>query len=150
MKNFIFFGLIILLFLSLSCVNPKKIACVQRQYLPKVVSNLYIGMPEKKLKKIRGIGHLAVTKNSNLTIIKEELKNDSIPIIQYQFGKDKKLYEIIVEYSPEISAFDIFKNGLGEPNNGNEWQFFLNNNLILKIWIYQNRLCIADNKHFSK
>jgi hypothetical protein len=146
------FHFLIILFASafiFSCSETAKLKKQQKSFIPEVISGIYIGMPLKDVKEARGMVHLSVVENDLLTRVKEEYDKDSISLIQYQFGKDKKLYEVIIEYVPELDADSVFVNKYGEFNNGKEWLFTLNKKLKLKIWIYQNRLCIADSKHFK-
>jgi hypothetical protein len=139
---------IFIVFIS-SCTNTAKLRKLQEKFLPDAVSNTYIGMPLKDLRKTRGINNLSVNEGKTLTVIKEEYTKDNIVLIQYQFGKNKLLYEIIIEYIPEFDTKAVFKEKYGEPNNVKEWLFILGKDMKLKIWIYQNRLCIADSKHFN-
>jgi len=132
-----------------SCSQTEKIKKGQKSFIPEVVSNLYIGMPLSDFKEARGIRNLSVVEGKIITIAKEEYVKDSVSLLQYQFAGDKKLYEIIVEYVPECDAKARFKLKYGEPNNGKEWLFVISKKLKLKIWIYQNRLCIADSKQFN-
>ena len=106
-------------------------------------------MPLEDLKTARGMNNLYVVDNKDLTILKEEYTKDSISLIQYQFGKDKLLYEIIIEYVEGFKTATTYAAKYGEANNGKEWLFTLNKNMKLKIWVYSNRLCIADSKHFK-
>ncbi len=149
LKQFYF---LIFLFASaflFSCSQTEKLKKSQKSFIPDVVSNLYIGMPFNDFKEARGIKNLSVIEGNIVTIAKEEYSGDSISLMQYQFAKDKKLYEIIIEYVPEYDAKAAFRLKYGEPNNGKEWLFTLTKNLKLKIWIYQNRLCIADSRKFN-
>jgi hypothetical protein len=132
-----------------ACSGSAKLKKQQKSFIPEVLSGIYIGMPLSDVKTARGMTHLSVVENDILTRVKEEYSKDSISMIQYQFGKDKKLYEMIIEYVPEFDADSVFTAKYGAYNNGKEWLFTLDKKLKLKIWIYQNRLCIADSKHFK-
>jgi hypothetical protein len=132
-----------------SCSGTAKLKKQQKSFIPEVLPGIYIGMPLNDVKAARGMTNLSVVENDMLTRIKEDYSKDSISLIQYQFGKDKKLYELIIEYVPELDADSVFTAKYGAFNNGKEWIFTLNKKLKLKIWIYQNRLCIADSKHFK-
>lgn len=151
MKTKIYFCLITLSFLAFlyACKDTEKLKKLQKSFIPDVVSNIYIGMPLEDLKTVRGMNHLYVVDNKDLTILKEEYTRDSISLIQYQFGKDKLLYEIIIEYVADFNAATTYAAKYGDVNNGKEWLFTLNKKMKLKIWVYQNRLCIADSKHFN-
>jgi hypothetical protein len=134
-----------------SCSETAKLKKLQKNFIPEIISNIYIGMPLKDVKEARGVKNLYVIENDIMTTVKEEYETakDSISLIQYQFGKDKKLYEVIIEYVTDYNTTKVYKLKYGDPNNGKEWLFTLNKNVKLKIWIYQNRLCIADSKHFK-
>jgi len=131
-----------------SCSETSKLKKQQINYIPNTLSNVYIGMPLKKFEAVRRIENLSVNEGNDLTIAKENYSRDSITFIQYQFDKSKKLYEIIIEYTHEFNTETMYKQKLGKYNGDKEWLFKLNDNLKLKIWIFQNRLCIADSKHF--
>jgi hypothetical protein len=122
---------------------------LQKSFIPDVVSNVYIGMSLKQLKEARGLVNLSVVDGDVITKVREEYTKDSITLITYQFDKSKTLYEFIIEYVPEYKAMDIYKIKYGAFNNGKEWLFTINKKMKLKIWVYQNRLCIADSKHFK-
>jgi hypothetical protein len=142
----------ILLFASAVIFNScktAKISKLQRNFIPDDVSNVYLGMTLKQLKEARGINNLSVIEGDAVTKVREEYTKDSISLITYQLDKNKILYEIIFEYVPEFKVLDYYKIKYGEMNNGKEWLFTLDKNMKLKIWVYQNRLCIADSKHFN-
>ncbi len=140
-----------LLFVSaiiVSCSSSHKMQKLQKSFIPDVVSNVYLGMTLKQVKEARGIANMSVIENDAVTRAKEEYAKDSISLITYQFDKEKILYEIIIEYVTGYDALAKYKVKYGEMNNGKEWLFTLGKDMKLKIWIYQNRLCIADSKHF--
>lgn len=151
MRTKIYFSIIIIAFTAFlySCKNTEKLKKLQKSFIPDVVSGIYIGMPLEDLKAARGMNNLYVVNNKDLIILKEEYTKDSISLIQYQFGKDKLLYEIIIEYVAGFDAAATYATKYGEANNGKEWLFTLNKKMKLKIWVYSNRLCIADSKHFN-
>jgi len=132
-----------------SCSETAKLQKLQKSFIPQTLPNIYIGMTLKDLEAQRGMSKLSVVERDIITIVKEEYNKDSIALIQYQFAKDKKLYEVIIEYVPEVNANANFLAKFGAFNNGTEWAFTLDKSLKLKIWTYQNRLCIADSKHFK-
>jgi hypothetical protein len=37
---------------------------------------------------------------------------------------------------------------VGQPNNGKEWEVELKDGLKLKMWVYQNKFCVADSRKF--
>ena len=148
--HIVFSLLIIVSFLS--CSQTKKlqeIKKLQTNFIPKELPNIYIGMKLAELKENRGIQNISVIQNNFLTIVKEDYSKDSIAMIQYQFSKKNELYEIIIEYSSEIDAAEKYLEKYGPFNNKKEWMFTLNKKTKLKIWVYQNRLCIADSNHFN-
>jgi hypothetical protein len=151
MKIKILFSLLILACSAFlySCKDTEKLKKLQKSFIPDVVSNIYIGMPLEDLKAARGMNNLYVVNSKDLVILKEESTKDSISLIQYQFGKDKLLYEIIIEYVAGFNTATTYAAKYGAVNNGSEWLFTLNKKMKLKIWVYQNRLCIADSKHFK-
>ena len=140
---------ILLIFtLIVSCSKDMYLKKYQQKYIPIPVSNTYIRMPYKDFKKIRGENNLEINETNSLTIVGEIIARDSITAIQYQFAQDKLLYEIIIEYIPKYNVIKEFTDKFGEPNNEKEWLFEISKNLKLKIWIFKNRLCIGDSKHF--
>jgi len=140
---------ITMLIISAVLLNCKSSIKLQKSFIPDVVSNVYLGMSFKQLKEARGVNNLSVTDGDAVTRVREEYTKDSISLITYQFDKNKILYELIIEYVPEYKALENYKIKYGELNNGKEWLFTINKNLKMKVWIYQNRLCIADSKHFK-
>ena len=132
-----------------SCSETSKLKKQQKQYIPNTLSNVYIGMPLKNFKAVRGEKNLTINEGDALTRANEQYSKDSISFIQYQFDKTKTLYEIIIEYIPKFNTEAEYKQKFGNYNGDKEWLFKLNDNLKLKIWIFQNRLCIADSKHFK-
>ena len=141
--------LIFIIVIAISCSKTSKLIKLQKSYIPAVVSNIYIGIPLTDFKKIRAINNLSVNDGEIITYVKEEYNKDSIPLIHYQFGHDKKLYEIIIEYDTIFHTKEKYIEKYGTPNNGKEWLITLDKTLKLKIWVYQNRLCIADSKYFK-
>ena len=132
-----------------SCSETSKLKKQQKQYIPNTLSNVYIGMPLKNFKAVRGEKNLTINEGDALTRANEQYSKDSISFIQYQFDKTKTLYEIIIEYIPKFNTEAEYKQKFGNYNGDKEWLFKLNDNLKVKIWIFQNRLCIADSKHFK-
>lgn len=134
----------------LACNTASKLKKLQTNYIPEAFSDIYIGMPMKDLKEVRGMGNLSATKKGDLTILKEEYSKDSIILLQYNFNKKKKLSAIIIEYSNDYEIYDVMKARLGEPNSNKAWLIMLDNKLKLLIWVQQHSLCIADNKQYNK
>lgn len=131
------------------CSSEAKMHKLQESFIPDVVSNVYIGMSLKQLKEARGIVNLSVAEGGSATTVQEEHTKDSITLITYQFDKAKTLYEFSIEYVPEFKTLNNYKIKYGEMNNGKEWLFTLGKKMKLKIWVYQNRLCIGNAKHFK-
>ena len=149
-KRLTIISLVLFFAFLFSCSQSKNLKKTQQKYLPKVVSNLYLNLPYIDFKKIRGENNLEINETNKLTLVREIIAKDSITTIQYQFGEDKLLYEMIIEYIPKFDAIKQFTEKYGEPNNEKEWLFVVGKNMKLKIWIFKNRLCIGDSKHFKK
>jgi len=120
----------------------------QLKYLPKEVSNLYLGMKLDEFKKKKDMSKIDLDEGTYVTYAIEKYSGDNIIGIRYQFDGDKLLYEFIIEYSPKTDIKKEFAVKFGEPNDGEEWNFDSKAGFNIKIWVYQNRLCIADARHF--
>lgn len=120
----------------------------QLKYLPKEVSNLYLGMKLDEFKKKKELSRIDLDEGTYVTYAIEKYSGDNIIGIQYQFDGDKLLYEFVIEYGPETDIKKEFTAKFGVPNDGEEWKFDNKTGFNLKIWVYQNRLCIADARHF--
>ena len=150
LKIKLIFLVIFVAFIAFSCKPTENFKQLQTTYIPDAISGLYIGMPLDELKDLRGAHKLSFTQKKELSIFKEEYSKDSINIIQYQFDKNNKLCEIIIEYISDYNVYKKLKASLGEPNFGNQWLITLDEKFKLRIWGYANSLCIANDKQFKE
>lgn len=141
--------LLLVLFFGLSaCKTAKTVVKEHQKFLPSEISKLYLGMSLEDLKKQRDITKLTIDPGEFVTYVVEETNVVPITKFQYQFNSDKKLYEFIIFYNESLDIKSDFTNKYGKPNSGNEWLFENIDGLSVKIWVYENRLCIADAKMF--
>ncbi len=129
--------------------TPKEITikpALQKKYLPPNFAPR-IGMTEKQIKKLRpGMGITKSVlypkeKTTDLGLIKE---------VTYQFANNG-VYEFIFQFSKSTTpkqVVDWATKKLGAPNSGDEWKFELKDGLVLKIWVFQNKYCVADSRQF--
>ncbi len=126
-------------------INP----ALQKKYLPAVIKNTFIGMSSDSLQKARSKYNPALLESY------VELHNKKgIVDITYQVLNDGTLYECIIEYKDVAMAESVAKKLYGKPNNASEsfpleWKFPLADGLVLKCWVYKNRVCIADMRQFK-
>ncbi|MBP6432760.1 MAG: hypothetical protein KA319_13430 [Ferruginibacter sp.] len=130
----------------------------QQQYLPKEVKGLYLGMPETALKKARP--KVAIS-NDDINGYEKFVKGD-VKEVSYQVtfvdkeqnpDTERYLYEFIVEYKTKAKAIAIAKQLFKkhkpvESQFDYEWEIKVDDNLTLKCWIFNSKICIADKKEF--
>jgi hypothetical protein len=149
---------IILAFLCLLSLNAAaQILAIdpalQHSYLPKEVKGLNIGMTITALKTIHP--GAAIPADGILGYYEEHFTTGDISKITYQTaGEDSVVYEFIIEYRNNEKATAIAKQLYKTPNaveNGFplSWKFKLKDGLVLKCWIFRNKICIADNRQFD-
>jgi hypothetical protein len=120
-------------------VNPK----LQAEYLIPEVNGLYIGAPEAAVAK-----ETANQRDVMDNYVKKFTKGN-INEITYQLDSGF-VYEIIVEYKPEYNVVGLIKTKYKKPaTNANKLAIKLTDGLILKIWQWQNKLCIGDSRQFK-
>ena len=140
--------------ISISCmaqvnkINP----ALQKPYLPQQLKGLYIGMPKQDaMKKHKA---MRVPKNSGFGYPEENFKSGDVKQIVCQpTSEDSTIYEFIVEYRSTSKAIAIAKKLFGTPNDTSKqfplgWKIKLGDGLILKCWIFSNKICIADSTQF--
>jgi len=129
-----------------SKVNPE----LQKKYLPEGYKNLYVGIPLETVKKIRP---KATTEGSILGYEHETFKTGLLKEITYQ-NINSDVYEFIFEYNKTTAEVEQIALKLyGKPNAGEDgrpykWSFQLQDGLKLFIWVFKNKICIADAKMF--
>ncbi len=119
-------------------IDPK----LQTKYLTPESSDLYIGAPESIVKTAA-----AGNKNDVGNYFKKFTKGD-VKEITYQMTSEGSLYEFIIEYNPDFDLYSMMAKKYGEPNDKDAWKFELADGLVLKIWLFRNKLCIIDNSQF--
>jgi hypothetical protein len=120
-------------------INPK----LQAKYLIPEVNGLYIGAPEAAVAK-----ETANQKDVMDNYVKKFTKGN-IKEITYQLDSGF-VYEIIVEYTAAYNVARMIKTKYKKPaTNKNMLEIKLIDGLILKIWEFNNRLCIGDSRQFK-
>jgi hypothetical protein len=133
--------------LSQTKINPS----LQKQYLPAEIQDLYIGMSQKELKQLRPKMKLP-TSAFDLDNV-EKLSTGKTKQITAQMLENKSIYEFMVEYQDEATAIFVAKQIYHTAIDTDarfplQWSFKLADGLILKCWVFKNKLCIADSKQF--
>jgi len=129
-------------------INP----ALQKPYLPKEVKGLYIGMPKQDAMKLHKA--MRVQRNPGLEYPVENFKTGDVKKITCQVtNEDNTVYQFIVEYRSTAKAIAIAKKLFGEVNDASGkfplgWEIKLDDGLVLKCWIFENKICIADSRQF--
>jgi hypothetical protein len=125
-------------------------ATLQAKYLPKEVKNLYIGISKDDLQKLRP----EVKETNVLGYPEENFKKGDIKTITYQINSDNNsVYEFILEYRNTAKAIATAKQLFKKPNDVSKkfplaWKIKIDDTLTLKCWIFNNKICVADEKQF--
>jgi hypothetical protein len=128
-------------------INPS----LQKQYLPVEIQNLYIGMSQKELKQLRPKMQLP-TGEYNFSNV-EKLNAGRIKQITASMLDDKTIYEFTLDYQDEATAIfvakQIYRTEIdADARFPHQWTYKLSDGLTLKIWVFKNKICIADSKQF--
>lgn len=105
-------------------------------------------MSLNQLKSVRNTNTLSVDPGKKITYAFETFIDKDFSKINYQFDENQILYEIIITFNKNIDIFHQFEKEYGQSNSKKEWLFENIDNLNLKIWVYENRLCIGIQKYF--
>lgn len=152
MKN-TFLAFLCLLSLSAAAQTITIDPALQQAYLPKAVKGLNIGMTVTALKAARP--NAAIPADALLGNYEERFTSGDITDITYQTtGEDSTVYEFIIEYKSQEKAIATAKQLFKTPNAAEKgfplnWKFKLKDGLVLKCWVYKNKICIADNRQFD-
>ena len=152
MKN-ILLAFLCLLSLDVAAQTITIDPALQQAYLPKEVKGLNIGMTITALKAVHP--GAAIPADGILGYYEEHFTAGDIAKITYQTaGDDSAVYEFIIEYRNKEKATAIAKQLYKTPNaveNGFplSWKFKLNDGMVLKCWIFKNKICIGDNRQFE-
>jgi hypothetical protein len=125
-------------------------ATLQAKYLPKEVKNLYIGISKDDLQKLRP----TLKETEVMGYPEETFKKGDIKTITYQIDSDSNtVYEFILEYRSAVKAIAVAKQLFKKPNDVSKqfplaWKIKIDDALTLKCWIFNNKICIADEKEF--
>lgn len=124
---------------------------LQKKYLPTEIQNLHIGMNQDAIKKLRP--KMQISTNASDSNLIENFSTGPIKQITCSMLSDKTTYEFIVEYREEAKAIAIAKQMYHNPNDPSsalplKWEFKLSDGLILKCWVFRNKICIADSRQF--
>jgi hypothetical protein len=128
-------------------INPS----LQKKYLPNEIQDLFIGMSLNKLKATRP--KMALPKDAFGINYVENFSTGAIKTITCQLLDDSTVYEFTVEYRDEAKANSLAKEMYHEPNDPSsslpqKWEFKLSDGLVLKCWVFRNKICIADSRQF--
>ena len=152
MKN-IFLGFLCLLTLNVAAQTITIDPALQQKYLPKQIKGLSIGMTITALKAAHP--NAGIPTDGILGYYEERFTTGDITDITYQTaGDDSAVYEFIIEYKSTAKAIAIAKQLYGAPNAVQKgfplsWKIKLNDGLVLKCWIFKNKICIGDNRQFD-
>ena len=126
---------------------------LEQAYLPKAVKGLNIGMTITALKAARPKANIPA--DALLGNYEERFTAGDITGITYQTaGEDSAVYEFIIEYKSKEKAIAVAKQLYKAPNAAEQgfpmnWKFKLKDGLVLKCWVYKNKICIGDNRQFE-
>ena len=120
----------------------------QKDYLPSVFENLYLGITLEEFKKIKDTTIMDVDESEYVSYLTEFLDKKDFKYLVYQFDKHKILYEMIIEFQPGYDIDTFIKNVYGQPNNNEEWLIDGKDGFQFKIWKFINSLCIANASYF--
>ena len=152
MKN-TFLAFLCLLTLNVAAQTITIDPALQQKYLPKEVKGLNIGMTITALKAVRPNANISA--DAVLGNYEEYFTTGDITDITYQTaGDDSAVYEFIIEYKSTEKAIAIAKQLYKTPNAVEKgfplsWKIKLNDGLVLKCWVYKNKICIGDNRQFD-
>lgn len=124
---------------------------LQKQYLPVEIQNMHIGMSQDLVKKLRP--KIPIPADANEDNLVENFTTGAVKQLTCQMLADKTVYEFIVEYRDEAKAVAVAKQMYHAPNDASselplKWEFKLSDGLILKCWVFRNKICIADSRQF--
>ena len=151
MRTVVFFLLALICLAGNAQVN-NDLPTVDQQYFPESFRKFYVNMPVSELLAMRKNVEMDGEKGTYVTYYDEVLKDEQFSEITYQADGYDNVYEYIFEFNKDITTEQILtyaKRMYGKPNAADEsmpyqWKFKLDG-LTLLIWIYNNRLCIADD-----
>jgi hypothetical protein len=147
---------VILLCFFIMPLNAQKItidSSLQKKYLPAPVKGLYIGMPLNELKTLRP--NAAIPADAVLDNYEESFGTGDVKNITYNLlNTDSSVYEFIVEFSSKAKAIALAKQLYKKPNAPEKgfpltWKIKLKDGFTLRCWIYESKICIADNRQFN-
>lgn len=138
----------IIILTTSACKMSQSLHSEQQKYLPICISKLNLGMTLDDFKKNRNSPDIEYQIGEFVSYVIEQVNKDDITWIQYQFDGKNILYEFIIEYNDKFNVLDDFTKKHGNPNDGTEWSFDSKEGYKIKIWIFSNRLCIGDARHF--
>jgi hypothetical protein len=143
MKSRLTFVSVILLALLSSCAIISR---HQKQYFPKQIKNLYLGMTYQKFEKTKDTSNLTIYDEfDHRTEYTEVFEEGSIKEITYYFtkGDSQILFELIIEYHPDTSVIKLSREMYGSPNADDEWLFDTKEGFDMMIWTYENKIILA-------
>lgn len=152
MKNTIL-AFLCLLSLHVAAQTITTDPALQQAYLPKEVKGLSIGIRITALKTVRPNANIPA--DGILGYYEEHFTAGDISNITYQTaGEDSAVYEFIIEYKSREKAIAIAKQLYKTPNAVEKefplsWKIKLKDGLVLKCWVYKNKICIGDNRQFD-
>jgi len=146
--TFIFIAFIIIPFHSCKAPSAGCKHSEQMKYLPKITGSIYLGMKLEEFRKNKDMPKIQMDEGEFVSYAVEKFSGGNVTEVQYQFDGDKILYEIIVAYNSTTDIKKEFTGKFGPPNDGEEWKFDSKEGFKMKIWVYQNRLCMGDARHF--
>ncbi|MDX2305991.1 MAG: hypothetical protein NW226_24490 [Microscillaceae bacterium] len=121
----------------------------KKKYLPKEFEHVYLGMSLDELQNIKKHNSLKIKTSSFVSYATEMVNNQFVESYIYQFDRHRLLYEIIIQYKPELDVEKYLLDNFGKLIQDNELLIQVTNSLYLKIWTYHNRIRIANAAYFT-
>jgi len=129
-----------------SCASMKMHHQHQKQYFPRQIKQLFLGMPLHKFEKIKDVQKMEIYSGFDFrTEYTEIFSEGDIEEITYYFtkGESEILFEFIIKYKPDFNLSGFCRQTYGEHNAGDEWLFESKADFNIMIWTYETKLVIA-------
>ena len=122
----------------------------KKKYLPKEFKGLFFGMSLDEFKNLKNTSNLKIKTSAYVSYATEPVNTSEIESYIFQFDRHKLLYEIIIQFTPQLDAQQYITEHFGQANQDNEILVQVSDFLFLKIWTYHNRICIANAAYFKE
>lgn len=149
MKNKTLYIIILLTIAFSSCKSFYSEKREHQKFFPEEIKKVYIGMNLAQLKSVRDLNNLSIDPGPNVTYAFEKFSHKDFYQITYQFDNNNILYEVIISFRENVNIFEEFEHKYGQSNSQKEWIFENIDGINIKIWVFNNKLCIANQEHFD-